>query len=305
MGTIMWLWAATFAWVGSIPLLFAGADRIGAGLGAAAYAFAWLAAIVVVVVPTLRGAPLHRSLPLLLAVFVAARLLSSALLGAEPLRWLVECGYVGVAIALASRLGRAMASADQALEAIAAGRVREQVARFDEAQEEIYREIRRARRYERPASLIALSAAGADGRSVERLVREVQQELAQKYADGQVAKLLLHETDAAALVTRRDDHFVVLLPEVEADRAQRMAKRLGATAADRWGLQLCSGIASFPEQEVTFEGLLERAESELRVQERLATFSGGDPVAERDAGTPPPGLARESNGSAAPTWSEG
>ena len=37
-----------------------------------------------------------------------------------------------------------------------------------------------------------------------------------------------------------------------------------AAAAERWGLELHSGIATFPDQEVTFTGLLERAESALR-----------------------------------------
>ena len=267
MGRIAGHWAAAFAWVGLMPLLLREADSDGAVFS---YAFACIAAVAVAALPGLRRAPVHQSLLPLFALFLVLRAGFSAVFGHQPVPWLLESLYVAGTLALAARLGRILESADSALETLGMGQGTERVASFDESQGEIYREIRRARRYERPASLVALSVAAGEDRAPGQLLREAQQALAQRYADGQVARLLLEETDAAAVITRRNSHFVVLLPEVDAVRARHLVLRLGNTVAARWKLRLCAGTASFPDQEVTFEGLLERAESELGAQRRAS-----------------------------------
>ncbi len=159
-----------------------------------------------------------------------------------------------------------MLAFEEVLDQFGAGSEDERVDSFEQGQEEIYREVRRARRHEHPVTLMALSVSGADA-PVHRLMQEMQREVTEKFAAGRVAKLLLHETDAAAVVTRRNDHFVVLLPHTGAIGAQHMAQRLAATAAERWNLELSSGLATFPDQEVTFSGLLERAELALQTAE--------------------------------------
>ena len=159
---------------------------------------------------------------------------------------------------------------EEVLDEFGAGSEDERVDSFEEGQEEIYREVRRARRHEHPVTLMALSVSGADA-PVHRLMQEMQREVTEKFAAARGAKLLLHETDAAAVVTRRNDHFVVLLPHAGAVAARHVADRLTAAATERWGLELRSGIATFPDQEVTFEGLLERAESALRNVEGAAS----------------------------------
>lgn len=292
-------WAAAFAWVSLLPLLLRDADPDGAVFS---YLFACVSAIGVVVVPALRHAPIHQSLLPLFALFLVSRAGYSSLFGGQ-VPWAIETVYLLGTLGLARRLGRILESADAAIEMIGSDWATEQVASFEESQGEIYREIRRARRYERPASLVALSVAASDERNPDELMREVQQALTQRYADGQVAKLLLEETDAAALITRRNSHFVVLLPEVDAARARHLILRLGNTVAARWKLRLCAGSASFPDQEVTFEGLLERAESELGAQRRAPSprRTGVEP----EHGRSRPALVPNSRpGNAAPHWPE-
>jgi GGDEF domain-containing protein len=72
------------------------------------------------------------------------------------------------------------------------------------------------------------------------------------------------------VIADRGDHYVVLLPEAGRADAEQLAKRLERAAGDRHGIALRFGIASFPHQEITFDKLLETAESELREVEHSA-----------------------------------
>jgi GGDEF domain-containing protein len=262
---VVWLWTAVVAWLFAIPLAIplAVPEYALGGLTSYASAFGAVAAIAVVAIPSLRRLDVRWILVLLLLVFALGLIVLGEAVGQDPLQWLLALAYVGGAAILANRLGQKLVEFERGLEQLGAGSEDERVDSFEQGQEDIYREVRRARRYKHPATLMTLSVSGANA-PVRRLVREVQRQIVEKYASAQVAKLLLRETDAAAVITQRNDHFVVLLPHTGAVDARHMAQRLTAAAAERWGLELRSGIATFPDQEVTFTGLLERAESALR-----------------------------------------
>lgn len=261
MQAIAWLWTATVVWLFVIPSLLP--ERGVLAIGSEASAVAAAAAVALVGVPRLRRLDVRWTLLVLLPVLLGVRLLARGGVGELPLSEVLELGYVAGAVVLATGVGRRLLAFEGALQALTAGDDLPAES-FDEGQQEIYREIRRARRYERPATLMTVAASAVDAPVGGRLTPEVLRAITERYAASQVGRLLLHETDAAAVVTRRGDHFVVLLPETEQEAARAAARRLAAQAAERWGLDLQFGLASFPDQEVTLDGLLQRAESELR-----------------------------------------
>ena len=93
------------------------------------------------------------------------------------------------------------------------------------------------------------------------------------------------------IVTRRGDHFLLLLPETDAQGASRVGQRLARVAARRWGLDLHCGVSSFPEKEVTFDGLITQAESQMRGEDAeslnaAAERRGGASSSAREAAAP-------------------
>jgi hypothetical protein len=100
--------------------------------------------------------------------------------------------------------------------------------------------------------------------SRDRLLDELQREHLERYTLGQLGRLLAERTKDSDVITRRDDHFVAVLPETRREAAEEIARRLAAEAAEKLGLTLHVGLSSFPDEEVTFEKLLERAEGERR-----------------------------------------
>lgn len=136
---------------------------------------------------------------------------------------------------------------------------------FDEGQGEAYREVRRARQFNRPLSVLALSLVGRPNRkALHRLIKEVQRQAVQQYLNSQLADLLVKELDDCGTVLYCPDHFVVVLPEADRDLAEARLQRFAAAAAAELGLQLRAGLATFPAEEVTFTGLLERAQAQMR-----------------------------------------
>src|SRR5262249_145069 len=131
-------------------------------------------------------------------------------------------------------------------------------------------EVRRARRYERPLSLLAISASGAQpAAALQRFVDDARAESLGRYVSGKLAMLLDEETAGSTVIADRGEHYLLLLPESSRQEAEQVAKGMERAAEERHGMSVRFGIASFPHQEITFDKLLETAEAELRAVRAL------------------------------------
>lgn len=125
------------------------------------------------------------------------------------------------------------------------------------------RELRRARRYERPLSLVILSldrhapqsangsahVAGPDPSIVQQL---------QFFHVGALLRDTLRETDLAGYVAETQE-FVAMLPEGDVDAAARTAGRINERLADRMTVRLRTGAAAYPDGGLTLDDLMDSA----------------------------------------------
>jgi len=79
-----------------------------------------------------------------------------------------------------------------------------------------------------------------------------------------LASLLSDELRAYDLLAVRGNHLVSMLPETSSEKAEEFVTRLRAVTWEKLGRGLDIGVSSFPAQEVTLEGLIDRAESAMR-----------------------------------------
>jgi len=272
MNTLPWRCAAIIGWV----VVFTEIDRHSDlfEIGGPSYALA-VASALLLVVPALRRTSTLRALALAFPIFCALEIASGPIDLRAAGSALLEFGGTGVTIALAASLARRLALADEVLHEFAVGTTREAIEPFSRTQGEMFREVRRARRHERPLSLVALSASGPQPpAALAQILEQARRESADRYVTSKVAALLEDQTAGSSVIADRGDHFLLLLPEAGRQEAEQVAKRLERAASERHGITLRFGIASFPHEEITFDKLLETAESELREVERTA---GGDP----------------------------
>ncbi len=253
--------AGTIAWQFALPNL----GRLYAPLEVGFYtcAFAAAAALAMVLRPPFRRVRPHLLALCLIASFCAVRWLTTGPSALPVGTALAECIGVGVAVFLATGLRRQLGISGKLIDEL--GDPGPYATSFESGQQEIFREIRRARRYERPLSLVAIGAeAPLSTTAIEHLIEDLRRDAMGRVANSRVAKLLLEETGGSDVVTRRGDHFLLLLPETDARGASLVGQRLARAAARRWGLDLHCGVSSFPEKEVTFDGLIAQAESQMR-----------------------------------------
>jgi GGDEF domain-containing protein len=133
-----------------------------------------------------------------------------------------------------------------------------------EAQEAVYQEVKRARHYERPLSVIALKV---DQKVFEialpQIVKEVQHAMRKEFVLARIARILDQTLHDFETITLRHDCFILVLPETDAEHASLVAERLKEAVRQEMKLKLKVGAATFPEQAVTFEGLIELATHNL------------------------------------------
>jgi GGDEF domain-containing protein len=176
----------------------------------------------------------------------------------------VEIMALGGTVFVTGEVTRRLNALESALQKLLLGHVGQDVEPFETGQGHIYREIRRARHYQRPATLLAISIADNTlEQSFDRFLAELQQETTKKYMRARVADFLKRELRDCDVVARRDHHFVALLPETGRQNVEPVLKRLERAAAEQLGLNIQVGVATFPDEAVTFETLLERAEAKM------------------------------------------
>lgn len=173
-----------------------------------------------------------------------------------------EISAIGVTIFLTQKAASYLEEFRGVIRRLTIGRLEEGTHTFEEGQGHIYREVRRARLYKRPAALlsIAVDSTSADV-EISRFVKEAQDEILERYIAARTANLLVKELKDSDVITKRNDHFIVLLPESDREVAEETAERLAVGIKKSLGLSCRIGFSTFPDEAVTFESLLVQAES--------------------------------------------
>jgi GGDEF domain-containing protein len=230
-----------------------------------AYSFVPVVAVLTLSIPRLRQIPLWMHLVVPIPIFLVLK----AWLGfpvwglAMPLT-VTEICVIAITIILSRWVSNGMDEFENAIAHITIGQIDTQVEPFSTGQAEMYREIRRARHYQRP---LALLAVGVEEKSIQvvldRMVQEVQQAMMKRYVLSDIAKTLCQKLEDYNVIAQTNSHFLILLPEVSSDQLAELAGRLHQAVSEQVGATLQIGTASFPDDAVTFESLVDRAVGEM------------------------------------------
>ncbi len=235
-----------------------------------AYIMVPVVVAVIVLFPSLNRVNLWMLLIVPILVFLVLELgMGTDVWGADILLTLTEICSIAVTTLLARWVSLGVTEFENAVTNMTIGRGNERRTR----QGEIYREVQRARVHHRPLSLIALKAdETAVNIAIDRIVREAQQAMIKQYVLGGVSKTLVEELPDYNLVARRNDHLLVVLPEVAPEQLSGVVEQLRAAISRQVGVGLRVGTASLPEDATTFESLLAKAMKDMEAEQELVQW---------------------------------
>ena len=243
-------------------------ERLIAPINIASFVYLFVAIVTVLVlsISTLQKIPFMRLFGILLIPYFILKVsLHYPVLGLHLPITITETVFISITLALALEISRDMAKLQEEIFTLTLSEPQNNARNFEVEQTQIYREIRRARHYNRPATMLAISP---QEKSIEfsllKFVEEEKKNITRRYVTARIAKILtegLHDTD---VITQRNNHFVILLPETNIDDAMTVIRRIESLVQNELGLVLDIGYSSFPEDGVTFIGLLETAEEKMK-----------------------------------------
>jgi hypothetical protein len=142
-----------------------------------------------------------------------------------------------------------------------------QIRQFRESDEDIQVEMFRSRYHHHPLSIILVKP---EPKSIQvilhRLVQEIQQAMLSSYVINNMAQTLskyLRRTDLI-LEQRDQGRFIIVCPETNAKDSELLVEYIQTVAQEQLGASVTYGVATFPDEAVTFEELVRRAESKLQ-----------------------------------------
>ena len=219
--------------------------------------------------------PLKRPLPVLILslslLYVGALLLSlNPIIGGIYTYLTLTGAFLLTGIFFLSyRVRQALEEFRDAIEMITFSDKGRHLQKFSDAQELVGIEIDRSRRTERPLSVIVFQTDTSSlNMTMHRLVQEVQRSMMQRYVLSMAAKTFSHYMRRTDIIF--EDHkpgrLVLLAPEVGESEATKVGERIVKLVEERLGVHINFSYASFPQQALTFEELLNVANQRLQSQ---------------------------------------
>jgi len=236
------------------------------GISDVAYATLCLVALSTLLIPRWSRSSLWVIVAIPILTFLAVKAWTGAdVLGTATLLTVAEACAIVVTILLARRVSLALNEFEDVIEHITIG-PRDQVAEQSlSGQGSIYREVRRARNHERPLTLMAVAVEEKSIQiALDRMVQEAQLAMIKQYARSAVSKALRDDLEDCDVVVQGDDYFLIALPEVTPEQLPRLMERLRGLVSERVGVTLSIGAASLPQDALTFEGLTDKAVTEMK-----------------------------------------
>ncbi len=229
-----------------------------------AYAFVPIMAALIILVPSLHRVSLGVLLTVPVLVFLVLKIMGRHEWGSAIPLTVTEVCIIALTIILARWVSNGVDEFEKAVAHITIGHPEQLPKSFATGQVEMYRELKRARHYDRPLTMMAIGVEDNSVRiALDRMVREVQQAMMKQYVLSDIAKTLCDQLEDYNIIAQQNSHFLVLLPEVASEELVTFGNRLRTTTSEKMGVTLQIGMASFPDDAVTFDSLVGKAVEEM------------------------------------------
>lgn len=177
---------------------------------------------------------------------------------------LIQLLLVLLTSVLAFDVGRRIDQTDIALENLAAGAYPNRAIDIQVARESILAEITRSRRYHHPLSILTVRLEKNKFWGDWKEMRLLSNEMMERFAVAKASQILSDHARSTDMVLRdRDGQFVLLCPETNHSSVSILAARIADAVKEELDATIECGSASFPDEALTFDDLINTANGRL------------------------------------------
>ncbi len=213
----------------------------------------------------------------IIVFFIVEYSLGSALLVTSEIRiyqLFTDLVFLLFSVFLVNRFSKEWIALDQFIQQVILPKQSPRLYSMEKALPLIEDEFIRGRRYGYPISGLIIDFnhppnTWPNNKDLERSMQELATSLKERYLQARVAKTISSQTRHNDMIVEMDDEglFFILLPEITGTNSTIVANRLVNAIQKNFGFPISFGKASFPNDAVTFEALLEKTRADLKKQE--------------------------------------
>lgn len=178
---------------------------------------------------------------------------------------ITEIAFLAIIAIISQRLAQSLDEFQQGFEAMTLGLGGKNLQTVSMASSDIRREITRSRHYLRPFSVIVVEP---DQQSFDlalpRIYEELQRSMVGRFARVKLAQAMRQHLRLMDLILEEDEsnRFIILCPEVDDQGSAVIVERI-QTVMKHAGVKAYCSVATFPQDALTFEGLINQARTKL------------------------------------------
>ncbi|HNC37052.1 MAG TPA: hypothetical protein PLD32_10840 [Saprospiraceae bacterium] len=173
---------------------------------------------------------------------------------------LLEFVLLEIGVWLAYELAKGISHAESILDAMALGAFPNRVQTIEEGLKLVKLEITRSRRYHRPLCLVVLNTGSSKNVTIDKLMLNVQHDLMNRFSLARIGQVIDEHIRQTDFVFRdQRNRFLILCPETNYESSMILAYRLSTAILNRTNVVLSYGAASFPDDALNFDDLMDVA----------------------------------------------
>jgi GGDEF domain-containing protein len=178
----------------------------------------------------------------------------------------IQFVLVIIGAGLSFDVGRHLDGINSLLEGLSASTYPNRTLEIKRAEDRISAELTRSRRYHHPLSLLLVELdKKAEGDDI-KVVKGLQKDLLHRFALARIGQIISDRARETDLILRdRAGRFLLLCPETNSENSLLFGDRIRRAVMESMGADVNWSFASFPEDALTFEELVEFAEHRLGI----------------------------------------
>jgi GGDEF domain-containing protein len=179
---------------------------------------------------------------------------------------MIEVVFVSVAAVLSRDVAKNLHEVESTLDRLFFASFRGRTMDLEEASEEIKTELLRSRRYQRSLTVLVIEP---DSDSIKQNLapsaEEIRHNLTRRYAMGKISEVINATARRPDLIIKLDqpERFILVCPETSASSSNTLIERIQTAIETDLGISVSWGVATFPDDALTFEDLLHKANGKL------------------------------------------